>query len=296
MRDLEVRHCRVLVALADFGGVAAAARALQLSQSTVSETILALERLTGVQILVRQAGKGAQLTAAAEALLPHARSIISASHAALSSISLGGRRTIKLGAIESMSSYLLPQAIASVRAHYDAVDVQVTTGICHTLRQLVQRGELDAAITLESPPSGRDSQQRTTFVAEARLTFLGREPSYRSLTKASLAGRTILLPDPEGAVKQLVEQWFASANLEVRLESAGSVDGVKRGVQAGNAVGVLPTYSIVEEVQSATLFALEIADNFPCVRVELTAQPRMHDDPMLQMLIGVTAAELARLS
>ena len=69
MRDLEVRHCRVLVAVSDNGGVAAAARALGLAQSTVSETLLSLERVVGGPVTFRRPGREATLTPAAEALL-----------------------------------------------------------------------------------------------------------------------------------------------------------------------------------------------------------------------------------
>jgi nicotinamidase-related amidase len=47
--DLELRHLRAFVALADQGSVTAASRALALAQSTVSEALAALERSWGAE-------------------------------------------------------------------------------------------------------------------------------------------------------------------------------------------------------------------------------------------------------
>jgi molybdate transport repressor ModE-like protein len=80
--DLEVRHCRVLVAVSEHGSVSAAARELKLAQSTISETLLSLERVIGAPIMLRRPGKEAALTVAAETLLPHARALVAASEAA----------------------------------------------------------------------------------------------------------------------------------------------------------------------------------------------------------------------
>src|SRR3982751_176580 len=103
-RDLEVRHCRALVAVHDGGGIGAAARALGVAQSTVSETLLSLERLMGAPVTLRRVGRETVLTPAAQAMLPHARSLIATSEAALAAGTQAERATIRLGTVESISS------------------------------------------------------------------------------------------------------------------------------------------------------------------------------------------------
>src|SRR5262245_52429661 len=102
-RDLEIRHCRVLLAVKEHGGIAAAARALGLAQSTGSETLLSLERVLGTPVTVRRPGGGATLTAAGDALLPHAQALIAASEAALAALATKGQEIIRLGTVESIS-------------------------------------------------------------------------------------------------------------------------------------------------------------------------------------------------
>jgi len=95
VNDLEIRHCRVLVAVSEHGGVGSAARALGLAQSTVSEALSSLERTIGAPVVMRQRGRQSVLTSVAQALLPHARALISASEAALAAVSAGSVAVIR---------------------------------------------------------------------------------------------------------------------------------------------------------------------------------------------------------
>jgi len=68
---IDVRRLRVLRELADHGTVAAAAAALHLTPSAVSQQLAALTRETGVR-LVEPDGRRVRLTDAAQVLLGHA--------------------------------------------------------------------------------------------------------------------------------------------------------------------------------------------------------------------------------
>ena len=73
--ELELRHLRVFLAVAQLGGHTRAARSLGVSQSTVSETLSSLERALGTP-LFRKSARGSTLTPTGEALLPLARDIL----------------------------------------------------------------------------------------------------------------------------------------------------------------------------------------------------------------------------
>ena len=71
---IDVRRLRVLRALADHGTVAAAAQALHLTPSAVSQQLAALEREVGQPVAERR-GRGLVLTGAADVLLAHAHAL-----------------------------------------------------------------------------------------------------------------------------------------------------------------------------------------------------------------------------
>ena len=79
-----------------------------------------------------------------------------------------------------------------------------------------------------------------------------------------------LLADSEGAFYDLMKSWAGSAGHPPRFESAGSIDGVKRGVLNGDAIGVLPDYAVAAELAAGSLVALETEDPLPPVSLCLT--------------------------
>lgn len=297
--DLEIRHCRVLVAVSDHRSVSAAARELGLAQSTISETLLSLERVIGAPIMLRRPGREATLTVAAETLLPHARALIAASVGAVTAVSVDNRGVIRLGAVESVSSYILPKALTEFRAHWPSVEVQINIGLCDDLRRRVQRAELDAALTLDGAYSA-DTQTDifSRCVSPARLCFVvSRRPSCRTrISRTDLSGRIFLLPDPEGAFPTLLRAWFGAPANVPRFISAGSIGGVINGVQNSDVVGILPHYAVAEQLASAALFELNVQESPPEVFVGLTLQHQPLETSPLQEIIRQIEKSLTSLS
>ncbi|WP_158703008.1 LysR family transcriptional regulator [Allosphingosinicella vermicomposti] len=283
IRDLEVRHCRALVAVHEGGGIGAAARALGVAQSTVSETLSSLERLVGVPMTLRRAGREAVLSAGGEAMLPHARSLIAASEAALAVGKQPGQATIKLGTVESISSYLLPGPLGAFRRHWPGADVRIAIGLCEDLRKRVTDGDLDAALTIEGASSDDDND--LALVALRLVVAPHHALASKVVAPRDLAGRTALLSDAEGAFNKLVYAWLGDTAHPPRLESAGSVEGVKRGVLAGAAIGVLPNYAVADELSAGTLIALRSAVPLPCVALRLTTlRPLPQGSPLASLI------------
>ena len=116
---MDVRQLRAFVALVERGRVTTAARALGLAQSSVSEALVALERAVGASLVIRGHGNDkARLTDAGNALLPHARAVLSAideAQTAVASATTDARATVDIAANESTSTYLLPSALCRLR-------------------------------------------------------------------------------------------------------------------------------------------------------------------------------------
>lgn len=74
-RDIEVRHLRAFVAVAQHGSVTRAAEQLHIAQPPLSRQIQQLEKILGLQLFIR-AGSGVSLTTAGEKLLNRARIVL----------------------------------------------------------------------------------------------------------------------------------------------------------------------------------------------------------------------------
>jgi molybdate transport repressor ModE-like protein len=293
--DLEVRHCRILVAVSEQGGVAAAARSLGLAQSTISEALLSLERLLGTPVIQRRPGREAALTVAAEALLHHALALIAASEAALAAFATKGAGTIRLGAVESISSFLLPGPLRAFRQRWPRIDVRIAIGLCNDLRRRVRRFELDAALTIEGAdraPAGEGEQSRKLSPARLQLVVSPGNPLAREkVVRADLGAATFLLADPDGAFNALMRAWFGEQGRAPKFESAGSIDGVKRDVRDSDAIGVLPAYATAEELAAGSLVELKLSEKLPAIALMLTLpEPAPESEPLRDLTERIAEA------
>jgi DNA-binding transcriptional LysR family regulator len=176
---LDVQRLRVLAAVADQGSFSAAAETLFLTQPAVSRQIAALEREAGVQLVERRA-RGVRLTHAGEVALIHARAVLTRLAMAETQLkalaSLEGGR-LRLAAFASANTSLLPDAVASFKQRYPAVEVSMAGGDIRRNLAAVQAGELDLALLTQwdLPGSdGLDGVEVVPIVEDRLLVALGR--------------------------------------------------------------------------------------------------------------------------
>src|SRR5258708_3208985 len=89
--DLELRHLRCLVAIADMGTFTDAAIELGISQAAVSRNLMALEKILGVRVLHRTSRQVSPTTAGTD-VLAHARQVLAAADNLVASAASGHSR------------------------------------------------------------------------------------------------------------------------------------------------------------------------------------------------------------
>ncbi|MBG9389506.1 LysR substrate-binding domain-containing protein [Caenimonas aquaedulcis] len=147
-RNVQLRHLRCLVAVAQERNLARAAERLALSQPAVSKTLAELEALSGRR-LVERGRKGARLTAAGEDLLAHALRVLDAVGEAAESMEGGTRAAgarLRLGALPSVAPAWLPRALAAFGQAQPQVTVTLTTAPNAPLLESLRSGQLDAVL------------------------------------------------------------------------------------------------------------------------------------------------------
>ncbi len=158
MRNVQLRHLRCLVAVAQERHLARAAERLALSQPAVSKTLSELEALVGTRLVERsKAGRrGVQgLTAAGEQLLAHALRVLEALDASAQAVApaAGGRiERLRIGALPSVAPALLPMALARLRDSRPSVQIVVKSAANPTLLDELRAGELDLVVGRMSDP------------------------------------------------------------------------------------------------------------------------------------------------
>jgi DNA-binding transcriptional LysR family regulator len=247
---------RVLCEVAAQGSFSAAAGALGLTQSAVSQHVAGLERETGMP-LVQRGTRPIELTAAGHALVRHGNAINGRlSDAEQELAEIAGRRSgrLRLGSFPTALTTFVPPALARLRS--DLPDVTLTVIDDHMQRLLprLHDGELDMVVTfdhesLPDPGSGRlhriglfDDRYRAVLPPGHRLARR-RGP----LAIGDLARETWVGGHTGSSWFHIVRHSCRAAGFEPRT-ALGSDDyrAVQAFVAAGLGVAVIPGLAVAD--------------------------------------------------
>ncbi|ASM73055.1 MULTISPECIES: LysR family transcriptional regulator [Roseobacteraceae] len=146
---MDTRQLETLLAIQQHGGFAAAARAVNLTASAVSQQIAALEAELGTQLFDRSRRppvltvKGAEMVRSAQSILQ----IVRETKASVGSGPVRG--TMAFGSLRTGASSLVPKSLATLRASYPDLHFRLRVGMSEELMSEVVSGQLDAALVAD---------------------------------------------------------------------------------------------------------------------------------------------------
>jgi len=296
--ELELRHLRAFVTVVETGGHTRAARSLGVSQSTVSETLISLERALGTE-LFRKGGKGVALTRTGEALLPYARRILGLTGelaAQLAGVTSQVKATLTISAVESISTYVLPAHLAALREKWPGVRLEVAARVCAEIRESVAAGQSDLGLVLEV--GGGSAESDESALATARLVIFG-APSHplagrsapRKVSADELRRCDFYMSDAAGDYHHALRRHFDAAGAPPpRTQVLGSVEGVKRGIltggQASHALGLLPAHAVKQELADGVFAEVRVSPPLPGLVLRAVLGPESGDSPLVGELVG----------
>ena len=301
--NIEIRQLRAFVTLVELGRVTYAARALGLAQSTVSEALAALERRLGAPVVLRRRGSAdaAGLTSAGRALLPHARTVLAAveeAHLAVARTIGRARAHVVVVASESVSTYLLPAVLVQLRTKWPDTKFTVCVARAMDIRDRVTRGKCDVGLLLERAEGCSKETQNSparaptgsrTVLDDVRLTVFARAShplQGRPVRRESMAPHPLYVSEAAFDFREFVHRYMSKrSTVRLRVESAGSVEGVKKAVlsEAG-ALGLLPAFAVAEEIRQGALVTLDLRPAPPQMRLQALLLKPKHAHPALDEL------------
>ncbi len=141
---------RVFTAVAEHGGVTAAARALGLSQPAVSAAIHKLEEELETTLLLRTS-RGVSLTATGHALLKHAQGMERAAtvaHREIGGLEDEPRGRFTIGCHESLGAYFLPPLFTHFFAEHPAIDLVLSNANSRDVERAVIDRRIDFGVVV----------------------------------------------------------------------------------------------------------------------------------------------------
>lgn len=244
--DLDLRQLRSFVNVADLGSFSAAAEKAGLTQPAISLHIRLLEKQLGVR-LIERVGRRAQPTSAGRDLLVHARRIADEVSQAIETVAphrSGTSGLLRIGTGATALIYFLPAILRHIRQALPGIEIRVETGNTPDILRLLEENEIDAAI-VTLPASGRSLDISEIHQEELVAIFPCEATDVPLEIDAEFLSSQPLLLYQGGNTRKLVDGWLRGGGKRVQpIMELGSVEALKKLVEAGLGVAIVPAMSI----------------------------------------------------
>jgi DNA-binding transcriptional LysR family regulator len=292
--NVELRHLRAFVAVAEELHFTRAARRLHIAQQPLSATIARLEQQLGVDLFTRTTRR-VELTEAGTTLLEPARAALQAVEAALAAAQAAGRGELGelVVGLSSGAWYGLEPLYDAVRDRHPGLRLHVRQQSTGPLIDDVRGGRLDVAVALCVQDPGDLEAQRLkdepVFLAvPAGHRLAGRE----QVAVTELRDETLALDDPDDGAdyNAAVLAVCARGGVEPRTRSlATHHDAWQNAILRDGCVGLTVRSAIHSTHHDLHLAALAPAVTFPLDLLWRRPTPDAPLKPAVRRFAGVAA-------
>ncbi len=249
---ISISQLESFVTVAELSSYRRAAERLRTSQPTLTNQILSLEGMMGVQLFERSRA-GTLLTAVGRDLLPGARRVLEEVQGLVDQVeatSRGPAGTYRLGVTPTLGPYFLPHVLPAIHRRYSALRLYVREGAPMALEAGLASGDFDLILTalpVEEP--------RLTVVPLFREPLKLVLPADHPLAKRSridrrdLVGESVLTIESHHHFHRQIADLCERLGAHVRRDYEGtSLDTLRQMVVMGMGVAFLPSLYIRSEI------------------------------------------------
>jgi DNA-binding transcriptional LysR family regulator len=261
--NIDVDRLQTFIRLAQEGSFTASGKSLRKSQSAISLQIAGLERQFGFQ-LVDRSPRPIKLTEAGQLFLQFSTQIVNQTadlERTMSELARGVSGEVKIGATTSVGAYLLPPLAGELAQKYPRLNVTIMSLPQTSVLAAVRTSAVDFAFVLSD-----------TMPADLKVTTLKKEPLWfvgspgnaalkkHSLTMNDLKSIPFILglkgDQYPGMMESILEERrFPNVPIAMRI---GNYEGIKQAVCAGIGIGILPQFTIHNEIRNRALVRIRV--------------------------------------
>jgi LysR family transcriptional regulator, low CO2-responsive transcriptional regulator len=266
LEDLQLPYLETFSKAAELSSFTAAAKALRLTQASVSQRVQALEKTLGTPLFKRQGGR-VLLTEAGQKLYGYAQRILDLHREARLEVTghdapVAGE--LSLAASSIPGEHLLPALLSLFGQKHRHIRVRATVSDSMGVIAQVERGEVSLGLVgrktdsqhLEFRYLARD---RMVLVVPPGHALSGRKKvSVRQLARYPLILREVGSGLRHCFEKSLDKAGLSLADLRVVLE-LGSNEAIKEALLRGVGIAILSTYAVQKELRAGQLHALQVS-------------------------------------
>lgn len=262
-RQLTIRLLQVFLEVIRLGNISAAARALHLTQPTVSLQLKKLAEIVGAPLLEFRQGQ-LLLTDAGEELRRTSQDVLSRLDdfaLFLSDNRLGQNGTISIG-IVTTAKYILPKVLGAFYKRYPGVNITLNIG---NRAQILSRftHQLDDLYLFSHPPTG--DHVSAMRILKNPLQLIAPADHWAkdidSLNFSDVAQERFLLREPGSATRSVFENFLSRQGLQLSHSmQIESNEAIRLSVASGLGIAVLSAHSLSQSNDPLTILNI---NDFP---------------------------------
>jgi len=263
---IDPRALRTFLAVCRQNSISGAARALNISQPSVSVAIAQLEHQLGATLFER-GRSGIKLTPGGQALLRRAEAmdgLLREAHAEVAAARDGILGPLRIGGTPGALASLLPDAVGQLEQSGTRFALQIIERADDALMDLLRRREIEIAFVttgIESPP---DDIEERSYARDPFDLIVGRQNEHLppELSLGDAISLRWVLPAAAGAFRRQVDALFLAADATAPTDviRCDSLLTTKAIVRTTRYVTILPRRVAAAELSIGVLRALHITD------------------------------------
>ena len=259
--DLEIRHLRLVTAIAETGSVTRASERLFLTQSALSHQLRDIESRLQTR-LFRRVGRRMVPTAAGEELVESASralAVVAQAEARLKAHAASGERTLRISTQCYTCYHWLPGILTAYRRAHPKVSVQIDAAATSNAMGALFDGRIDLAIMID-----RVSDRRVvdTVLFDDELVVVT-APNHRLAMKpfadaADFARETLYTYPPKREMTAYTQVLRPAGVEPASLEQVQLTEAIVELVRGGHGVAVLARWAVQPQLDAGTLAAVRL--------------------------------------
>jgi len=261
---MHFKNVKIFCEVASRRSFSKAAKSLHVSQSAASQAVHSLEKQLEIQLIDRSQ-RPLELTPAGKIYFDGCRDVLESLRKVEDRIQGMKDRvtgTVRVAAIYSVGLLQMNSDVRSFRNLYPETDLRLEYLHPDDVYSKVMNDEADLGL-VSFPKESNDlscipwqEQSMVAIVAPEHPLANRNSISVKELDKQHFVGF-----DPNLTISRKMDRWFKKSRVAVEfVQQFDNIENIKRAVEIGSEIGILPYPTVLREIDIGTLVALQIED------------------------------------
>jgi len=301
MLPFTLQQLRILKAIATKKNFTRAASSLYISQPSLSKQIKILEENLDT-ILINRERNNISLTESGKVFLQYSERILilcEESCRALIDLKKGDRGNLKVGASQTIGTYLMPRILALFAQNYPQIDLKVQVNSTRTIATSIIKREIDVAI-VGGEISNKLKKKLTIqpFVNDELSLIISRSHPLaikKVIRKEDLYCLDFITLHSTSTIKKFIDNILIQNDIQTNslrtILQLNSIEGIKTAVSLGLGAAFVSSSSIEKEIRLKQIRILKIENLDINRRLSIISNPDCSKSKAFQLFYN----ELIRL-